>query len=183
MKYMKSLKTSFWAMTILVIASNYLVLFPLNDWLTLAAFTYPMTFLVTELTNRTFGSKKAKKVVYLGFILGLVLSVFLANAKIAIASCSAFLISQLLDIYIFNFLRKASWWVAPFFASCLASIVDASIFWTLAFWGESLPILTWAIGDTFIKLLIDAAMLTPFRIAIRKVSSIYEPLPASQTIA
>lgn len=164
---MKNLKYAFLAMAFLVIASNYLVMFPINDWLTWGTFVYPMTFFITELTNRNHGAAKARRVIYLGFILGFLLSILLANTKIAVASGSAFLISQLLDVSIFNRLRQNSWWVAPLCASCLASIIDATIFWTIAFWGEPLPVLTWAIGDTTIKLIIDVAMLTPFRMAIR----------------
>lgn len=161
------MKSAFFAMTILVIASNYLVQFPINDWLTWAAFTYPITYLVTELTNRKYGASKARLVVYLGFIMAFIISIMLASAKIAVASCSAFLVSQLLDISIFNQLRRNSWWVAPLCASCLASIIDSAVFWSIAFWNENVPLFTWAVGDTGIKLLIDAAMLTPFRLAIR----------------
>ncbi len=157
------------AMAFIVIASNYLVLFPINDWLTWGAFTYPVAFLVTELTNRLYGSKKARRAVYIGFALGLFLSIWLATPKIALASGAAFLASQLLDIFVFNRFRNAAWWCAPFFASFAASIVDSAIFWNIAFWGEDVPLLTWAIGDTSIKLLVDIAMLTPFRLAIRRI--------------
>lgn len=166
---MYSIKSAFIAMTLIVIASNYLVLFPINDWLTWGAFTYPITFLISELTNRLYGPKKARKVVYIGFVVAVFLSIWLATPKIALASGAAFLISQLFDIYVFNQLRQARWWYAPFFSSLSASLIDATIFWNLAFWGENVPLLTWAIGDTSIKLLVDLAMLTPFRLAIRKI--------------
>lgn len=162
---------AFLAMIMVVATSNYLVQFPINDWLTWGALPYPISFLVTELTNRFYGPKTARHVVYAGFILATLLSVWLANPKIAFASGSAFLISQLLDIFIFNRLRQATWWYAPFFASFLASVVDTIVFWNMAFWRESVPLLTWALGDFSIKFLMDAAMLIPFRIAIQRFFS------------
>ncbi len=156
-------------MAAVVAASNYLVLFPINDWLTWGTFTYPISFLITELTNRQHGPKSARKVVYVGFAIGVLLSILFATPKIAFASWSAFLCSQMLDIFVFNKFRSAAWWCAPFFASFSASLVDATIFWNTAFWGENVPLLTWAIGDTSVKLLLDVAMLTPFRLAIRKI--------------
>jgi uncharacterized PurR-regulated membrane protein YhhQ (DUF165 family) len=157
-------------MTIIVMASNVLVMFPINDWLTWGAFTYPLSFFVTELTNRSFGPAKAKEVVYVGFALAVILSIGLATPKIAFASGAAFLVAQLLDIHVFNRFRQSLWWKAPLFASIAASLIDAFIFWNIAFFGEDVPLLTWAIGDTSVKLLIDVAMLTPFRLAIRKIS-------------
>jgi queuosine precursor transporter len=167
---MFSLNGLFLAMTLIVIASNYLVLFPINDWLTWGAFPYPVSFLVTELTNRVYGPEKARKVVYVGFAFAALLSIWLATPKIALASGTAFFTSQLLDIFVFSQLRQATWWYAPLFASLTASLADAAIFWNMAFWGEDVPLLTWAIGDTSVKFLIDVAMLTPFRLAIRKLS-------------
>jgi queuosine precursor transporter len=155
-------------MIFIVTSSNYLVQFPINDWLTWGAFPYPVSFLVTELTNRYYGSKAARQVVYVGFILAVFLSFWLATIKIAAASGSAFLISQLLDILIFNRLRRAPWWYSPFFASVLASSVDTAIFWTVAFWGESLPVFTWALGDLAVKLILDITMLIPFRYMMQK---------------
>lgn len=154
------------AMIAIVAAANYLVQFPINEWLTWGSLPYPASFLVTELTNRFYGPKVARKVIFIGFVLGVILSIWLATPKIAFASGSAFLVAQLFDISIFNRLRQGSWWIAPFFASFSASLVDASIFWTIAFWGESVPVLTWALGDTSVKLTLDVLMLTPFRLAI-----------------
>lgn len=161
------LSTAYLCMIAVVTASNYLVQFPINDWLTFGALTYPMSFLITELTNRFYGPKIARKVVYIGFILAVFLSILLATPRIAFASGSAFLISQLLDIYVFNRLRQKTWWYAPFFASFFASIIDTIAFWLLAFWGEPLPLLTLAMGDFGCKVMIDVAMLTPFRLVIR----------------
>lgn len=155
-------------MILIVAASNYFVQFGINDWLTWGAFTYPISFLVTELTNRFHGPKIARKVVYAGFAAGVLFSLYLSTPKIALASGAAFLVSQLLDILIFNRLRLAPWWYAPFFASVVASVVDSTIFWNLAFIGEGLPLLTLAIGDTLVKIAVDLSMLTPFRLAIRR---------------
>jgi len=162
---------SFLAMILIVSASNYLVLFPINEWLTYGAFTYPVSFLITELTNRFYGPKKARQVVYAGFAVALLFSIWLATPKIACGSGLAFLVSQLLDILVFNKLRQATWWQAPLFSSLLASMIDTMIFWTIAFWGENVPIFTWALGDFSIKLVMDLAMLTPFRFAIRSTIS------------
>lgn len=168
------LTSAYVAMAVTVAASNYLVQFPLNDWLTWGAFPYPISFLITELTNRFYGPQIARRVVYVGFALAVVLSMALATPKIALASGSAFLIGQLIDIYVFNQFRQKPWWYAPCFASVSASLVDATLFWTIAFWGENIPnLLQWAVGDTIVKLLMDVAMLTPFRLAIRKL-----PMPA-----
>lgn len=164
---MNSLWIAYLAMMLIVSASNYLVLFPINDWLTWGAFPYPASFLVTEITNRIYGPQKSRQVVYVGFALAVIFSFWLATPKIALASGSAFLISQLLDITVFNRFRQAAWWQAPFFASISASILDTAIFWTIAFFGEPLPILTWAIGDFCVKCALDVAMLTPFRLIIR----------------
>lgn len=156
------------AMMLIVALSNYLVQFPLNDWLTLGAFTYPLAFFVTEITNNHFGPKKARQVVYGGFLLGLYLSAGIAPLKIACASGIAFLISQLLDIAVFNKLRNQSaWWAAPFCASLLASLVDTYLFFSIAFFGENVPSLTWGIGDFSVKLAMDVLMLIPFRALMR----------------
>ncbi len=171
---MYRIELSFLAMVAVVVASNYFVQYPINDWLTYGAFTYPASFLVTELTNRFHGPRSARKVVYVGFFVAVFLSFWLSTPKIALASGTAFLASQLLDISVFNRLRNAAWWYAPFFSSLLASVVDTGLFWSIAFWGENLPILTWATGDFFIKLLMDIAMLTPFRMAIRKKQSMVD---------
>lgn len=167
---MVSIRFAFLAMICIVGASNYLVQFPINDWLTWGAFTYPVSFLITEITNKIYGPKIARRVVYSGFLFGVLLSIWFATPKIAFASGIAFLVSQLLDIYVFNWLRRSIWWVAPLISSFLASIIDSTLFWNLAFWGESdLPVLTWILGDTLIKLAVDVAMLSPFRLAIQKL--------------
>lgn len=164
------LKSAYIAMICIVALSNFLVQFPINNWLTWGAFPYPVSYLITELTNRFYGPRKARQVVFAGFIMAAFLSSWIAPFKIVLASITAFLISQLLDISVFNKLRRATWWQAPFFASLLASITDTSVFWTIAFWDEPVPAITWAIGDFLVKFGMDVAMLTPFRMAIRKKS-------------
>lgn len=168
MNYKLTFSHAFLAMIVIVAASNYFVQFPINDWLTWGAFLYPVSFLVTELTNRFYGSVIARKVVYAGFAVAVVISIWLATPRIAFASGIAFLVSQLLDIYVFNRFRQSSWWMAPFFASFSASICDTILFWGIAFWGEHVPFFTWALGDFLVKLALDILMLTPFRMAIRK---------------
>lgn len=163
-----NLKIALAAMVLIVVASNYLVLFPINEWLTWGALPYPISFLVTELTNRIYGPRAARKVVYAGFAVAAILSIWVATPRIAVASVSAFLISQLLDIFIFNKLRNGRWWQAPLAASFLASLIDTMIFWVVAFLGEPLPLFTWAVGDFGVKLLMDLVLLTPFRVVVRR---------------
>lgn len=151
------------AMTVVVTASNVLVAYPINDWLTWGAFSYPVAFLVTDLTNRALGPGAARKVVYAGFVVAVALSLWLADPRIALASGSAFLVAQLLDIAIFDRLRRASWWRAPFVSSTLSSAIDTAIFFALAFAGTGLPWITWALGDYAMKLAMALAMLVPFR--------------------
>ena len=155
---------SFLAMIFAVIISNILVEIPINNWLTWGAFSYPLTFLVSELTNYYYGPRLARRVVYMSFFVAFFLSLFLANAQIACASALAFLIGQLLDISVFVHLRRKAWWLAPISASFLGSLVDTVIFFSIAFWGQGLLIFTLGAGDLAIKLLVDLAMLLPFRI-------------------
>ncbi len=164
-----SIRAPFFAIVLIVTLSNYLVQFPINDWLTWGAFSYPISFLVTELTNRFYGPRTARHVVYIGFAVAVGLSVWLSTPKIAFASGAAFLLSQLLDISVFNQLRRGAWWQAPLFASILASLIDTLLFWSLAFWGEDVPLYSWALGDFLVKLAVDLVMLTPFRIAVRQI--------------
>ena len=154
------------AMTVIVTASNFLVQFPINDWLTWGALTYPVAFLVTDLTNRRLGARSARRVVYVGFALAVLLSAILATPRIAIASGSAFLVAQLLDIVVFNRLRRARWWQAPLVSSTLGSIVDTALFFSLAFAGTGVPWVTLAIGDLGVKLAMALLMLIPFRLLL-----------------
>lgn len=182
-------------MTVVVVSSNVLVQFPLSgsiagialgDILTWGAFTYPVAFLVTDLTNRQFGPSVARKVVFVGFVAGVLLSLLTAPQRIAIASGSAFLIGQLLDITVFNRLRRQSWWRAPLAGSLAGSALDTTMFFSFAFaplfvfFGpndsfaiENAPILgilaseaprwvSWALGDFGAKITVGLAMLLPY---------------------
>ncbi|MCB1507817.1 MAG: queuosine precursor transporter [Hyphomicrobiaceae bacterium] len=182
------------AMAAVVVLSNVLVQHPVDatlgslqlaDLLTWGAFTYPVAFLVTDLANRRLGASRARLVVIAGFVAAVVLSVWLATPRIAIASGSAFLVAQLLDVAIFDRLRRAVWWKAPVVSSLLASLVDTAIFFSLAFAASVTPILgfgddfatgtaifagleatrwvAWAFGDLAVKLLVALALLMPYR--------------------
>jgi uncharacterized PurR-regulated membrane protein YhhQ (DUF165 family) len=151
------------AMAIVVATSNIAVQYPINDWLTWGAFTYPVAFLVTDLTNRRLGPGPARRVVIAGFALAVVLSIWLAGPRIAFASGSAFLVAQLLDVGLFDRLRRLRWWQAPLVSSGLASVVDTALFFGLAFAGTGLPWPTWAAGDLAVKGLMALLLLIPFR--------------------
>ena len=191
------------AMCAVVVASNYLVQFPvqatlggvnLADLLTWGAFTYPVAFLVTDLTNRQFGPKAARRVVIIGFVLAVILSVFYATPRIAIASGTAFLTAQLLDVAVFNRLRERQWWQAPLISSVIGSILDTALFFSIAFapafafidlgfgmedgslgfavpflgvGGDSALWVSLAVGDLFVKLLVGLAMLLPYGLVLR----------------
>ncbi len=126
------------AMVVIVVASNILVqtqvqYFGLQDVLTWGALTYPIAFLVNDLTNRHLGSAAARKVVIIGFIIAVFFSIYLATPRIAIASGSAFLVAHLIDVGIFDKLRESSWWKAPFISTIIGSAVDTVMFFSLAF--------------------------------------------------
>lgn len=168
------------AMTIVVVASNILVQIPfgyfdLGDYLTWGAFTYPVAFLVTDLTNRRYGPKIARGLVAAGFVIAVLLSIYLATPRIALASGTAFLVGQLLDISVFNQLRRQSWWRAPFVGSVIGSALDTTLFFSLAFagdpdmsdlvilFGKSIPL--WqslAIFDFAVKMFVALLALLPY---------------------
>jgi queuosine precursor transporter len=152
------------AMTLIVVASNILVQFPVNDWLTWGAFTYPLAFLVTDLANRRLGPAAARRVVYVGFALAVLCSAVLATPRIALASGTAFLVAQLLDVVVFDRLRRGIWWRAPLVSSVLGSTIDTALFFTLAFAATGLPWIGWAMGDLAVKFAVALAMLIPFRL-------------------
>lgn len=167
------------SMVLVVTISNVAVQYPINDWLTYGALTYPIAFLVTDLTNRALGVAPARKVVYAGFAVAVGLSIWLATPRIALASGAAFLIAQLLDISIFDRLRRGNWWRAPLISSTLASFLDTALFFSLAFAGTGLPWVTWAIGDYGVKIAVALALLIPFRLALKAISPVSEsPGPA-----
>jgi hypothetical protein len=164
----KSLLLAVFCMIICVISSNLLVKFPINAWLTWGAFTYPSTYVISELVNRFHGQKHARKVVYAGFFVAIILSFTWFDKRIAIASCTAFLLSQLLDINLFARFRQNSWWVAPLIASSLATAVDTFIFFAISFYGTDVPWVTLSLGDYCVKLMMDMLFLFPFRIFIAR---------------
>ncbi|MEZ5935555.1 MAG: queuosine precursor transporter [Alphaproteobacteria bacterium] len=158
------------AMVLIVTVSNIAVQYPINDWLTYGALTYPIAFLVTDLTNRGLGSAAARKVVYAGFAVAVGLSIWLATPRIALASGAAFLVAQLLDIAVFDRFRRATWWRAPLISSTVASLLDTALFFSLAFAGTGLPWITWAIGDYGVKIAVALIMLLPFRLALNAIA-------------
>ena len=163
------------AMVAVVAGSNVAVQYPINDWLTWGAFTYPVAFLVTDLTNRRLGPGRARMVVYVGFALAVVLSALLATPRIALASGSAFLTAQLLDIFVFHRLRRLPWWQAPLISSGVASVWDTALFFGLAFAGTGLPWITWAIGDLGAKAAMALLLLLPFRALMGSADALAEP--------
>ena len=162
-----SMGRGFWigvlAMVVVVTGSNILVAYQINDWLTWAAFTYPVAFLVTDLTNRALGTATARRVVYVGFAVAVVLSVYFAGWRIGLASGTAFMAAQLLDVLIFDKLRRAAWWQAPLVSSGLASALDTLLFFSLAFAGTAVPWITLALGDYAVKVAMALVLLLPFR--------------------
>ena len=166
-------------MGIVVLASNYLVQFPfpyygLNEILTYGAFSYPIAFLITDLANRSFGKIVARKIVYIGFAIGICFTLFFStnfadmiSIRIAIGSGTAFLVAQLLDVQIFDNLRKKKWFIAPLTSSMIGSTVDTFIFFSISFYGTSVPWLTLSFGDLTVKILVALIMLIPFRILLK----------------
>lgn len=164
------------AMGLVVLSSNILVQYAINDWLTWGAITYPFAFLVTELVNRAFGPAQARRVAWVGFAVAVAASAVLAPPRIAAASGLAFLLSQMLDISVFNKLRHSRWWRAPLAATALAAVLDTTVFWSVAFAGEDLPWITWALGDLGVKLLMAVCLLLPFRLLIGRHAQTNAPV-------
>ena len=170
-------------MSLIVTLSNYLVQFPvyyfnLENILTYGAFSYPVAFLITDLANRRYGKKIAKKIVYMGFALGVFLTFYfstnysdLISIRIAFGSGIAFLIAQLVDVNIFDKLRNKIWFAAPLISSLVGSTIDTFLFFFIAFYATDIQWITLMFGDLFVKIFIALAMLIPFRILI---SLIYE---------
>jgi len=159
-----------------VLSSNYLVQFPinyygLNEILTYGAFSYPIAFLITDLANRVYGKIIARKIVYIGFIIGISFTLLfstnfsdLISLRIAIGSGTAFIVAQLLDVQIFDQLRRKKWFVAPLVSSCIGSIVDTFLFFSISFYGTNMPWVTLSLGDLIVKILVALLMLIPFRL-------------------
>ncbi|NMM43564.1 queuosine precursor transporter [Rhodospirillaceae bacterium KN72] len=168
------------AMGIVILASNILVEYPVQamigsfnvaDWVTYGALSYPVAFLVTDTTNRVFGAAAARKVVIFGFVLGVILSLILADMRIAAASGTAFLVAQLLDVFVFDKLRRQTWWKAPFLSSLAGSALDTVLFFSIAFAGTGLPWQSWAFGDFVIKLILAGLLLPVFRALMALIPS------------
>lgn len=172
---MKYRRTGFAAMTSLqfflavllmgtiVVASNILVQYPINRWLTWGAISYPVAFLVADLLNRRFGPAAARKVAYVGFVSALLVSIWVATPRIALASGLAFLSAQLVDIYVFDKLRNQSWWRAPFVGGVAGATLDTFVFFSVAFAGTGVLWPALLVGDLIVKLIVNTIMLAPFR--------------------
>ena len=171
-------------MGVVVLSSNYLVQFPikhygLDEMLTYGAFSYPIAFLITDLANKTYGKVFARKIVYIGFAIGISFTLLfstnfadLISVRIAIGSGSAFLVAQLLDVKIFDKLRKSKWYVAPLASSVIGSTVDTFLFFSMSFYGTEVPWLTLSFGDLFLKLFVALVMLIPFRLLLSNFKSV-----------
>ena len=165
-------------MGVVVLTSNYLVQFPINYYgleeiLTYGAFSYPVAFLITDLANRSYGKVVARKIVYVGFIIGIVFTLFfstnfadLISVRIAIGSGTAFMVAQLLDVQIFDYLRKKKWFVAPLTSSLIGSTVDTFLFFSISFYATGIPWVTLSLGDLAVKVLVALLMLIPFRLLL-----------------
>jgi uncharacterized integral membrane protein (TIGR00697 family) len=169
------------SMALIVALSNYLVQFPidylgLKNLLTYGALSYPVAFLITDLSNRRYGKKNAKKIVYLGFALGVILTLYfstnfsdLISIRIAIGSGTAFIVAQLIDVNIFDKLRHKIWFVAPLISSLAGSTIDTFLFFSISFYGTGINWITLSFGDLFVKIFIALAMLVPFRILLTHI--------------
>jgi uncharacterized integral membrane protein (TIGR00697 family) len=165
-------------MGIVVLASNYLVQFPiayygLEEILTYGAFSYPIAFLITDLANRSYGKIVARKIVYVGFIIGIVFTLFfstnfadLISVRIAIGSGTAFMVAQLLDVQIFDYLRQNKWFIAPLTSSLIGSTIDTFLFFSISFYATGIPWITLSLGDLAVKIFVALAMLIPFRLLL-----------------
>ena len=163
----------------IVLSSNYLVQFPINYYglseiLTYGAFSYPLAFLITDLANRSYGKLVAKKIVYLGFLLGISFTVLfstdfadLISIRIAIGSGVAFLTAQLIDVQIFDNLRRKKWFIAPLTSSIIGSTIDTFLFFSISFYGTNIPWITLALGDLGVKIFVAIMMLIPFRLLLK----------------
>ena len=166
-------------MGVVVLSSNYLVQFPIdyygfNEILTYGAFSYPVAFLITDLANRSFGKLVARKIVYFGFFLGIAFTILFStdfadyiSIRIAIGSGIAFLVSQLLDVQIFDKLRKKEWFIAPLTSSMIGSTIDTFLFFSISFYATGVPWITLSLGDLTVKILVALIMLIPFRLLLK----------------
>ena len=171
-------------MGVVVLSSNYLVQFPINYYglseiLTFGAFSYPVAFLITDLANRFYGKIVARKIVYFGFFIGIIFTLLfstdfadLISIRIAIGSGVAFITAQLLDIQIFDRLRKKKWFIAPLTSSFIGSTVDTFLFFSISFYATGVPWVTLSLGDLAVKILVAVIMLIPFRMLLKIIKPI-----------
>ena len=162
-------------MGVIVLSSNYLVQFPikyygLENILTYGAFSYPVAFLITDLANRSYGKLIARQIVYIGFVIGISFTLLfstnfadLISVRIAIGSGTAFLVAQLLDVQIFDRLRRKKWFIAPLTSSFIGSTVDTFLFFSISFYATGIPWVTLSLGDLAVKIFVAIMMLIPFR--------------------
>jgi uncharacterized integral membrane protein (TIGR00697 family) len=165
-------------MGVIVLLSNYLVQFPINYYgleeiLTYGAFSYPVAFLITDLANRSYGKLIARKIVYIGFVIGVSFTLLfstsfadLISVRIAVGSGTAFLVAQLLDVQIFDRLRSKKWFIAPLTSSLIGSTVDTFLFFSIAFYATGIPWVTLSLGDLAVKIFVALIMLIPFRLLL-----------------
>ena len=170
-------------MGVVVVASNYLVQFPikyygLEEVLTYGAFSYPIAFLITDLANISFGKVIAKKVVYIGFFIGISFTLFFStnfsdfiSIRIAIGSGTAFIVAQLFDVHIFDKLRRKKWFIAPLASSFFGSIVDTLLFFSISFYGSNINWISLSLGDLAVKIFVALLMLIPFRLLLGTLKS------------
>ena len=176
----------------IILASNYLVQFPIKYYgfeeiLTYGAFSYPIAFLITDLANRAYGKFEARKIVYFGFAIGILFTLFfstnlsdLISIRIAIGSGTAFIVAQLLDVQIFDILRQKKWFVAPLTSSLIGSTIDTFIFFSISFYGTGINWISLSLGDLAVKIFVALVMLIPFRIlmsSIKDFSSLKKTIP------
>ena len=171
-------------MGVVVLTSNYLVQFPINYYgleeiLTYGAFSYPVAFLITDLANKIYGKLIARKIVYIGFLIGIFFTLMfstnfadLISIRIAIGSGTAFIVAQLLDVQIFDRLRDKKWFVAPLTSSLIGSLIDTFLFFSISFYGTGIPWFTLSLGDLAVKIFVALAMLIPFRIFLSTIRSV-----------
>ena len=171
-------------MGVIVLSSNYLVQFPikyygLEEILTYGAFSYPVAFLITDLANRSYGKLIARRIVYIGFIIGISFTLLfstnfadLISVRIAIGSGTAFLAAQLLDVQIFDRLRRKKWFIAPITSSFIGSTVDTFLFFSISFYATGIPWVTLSLGDLAVKIFVAIMMLIPFRFLLSTLKPI-----------
>jgi queuosine precursor transporter len=170
-------------MGVVVLTSNYLVQYPikyygLEEFLTYGAFSYPIAFLITDLANRSYGKIIARRIVYIGFVIGILFTLFfstnftdLISVRIAIGSGTAFMVAQLLDVKIFDKLRKKKWFIAPLTSSFIGSTIDTFLFFSISFYATGIPWVTLSLGDLAVKIFVALLMLIPFRLLLGVVKA------------